>query len=125
MFRTPKSTTPISDVRLIGGVLAFLLLCGTTLLGGLHKPKTVATGFWYGGSKAPLIDVIGYPEDCQRAGRSAGEEADHLDPPCVLHAHPQVLLVSKKRNDAAHPTGAVAIAVLHHRPQAPRAPPLA
>lgn len=125
MFRTSKSTTAISDIRLIGLVLAFLLLCSTTLLGGLHKPKIAATGLWHGGNKAPLIDVIGYPKDCQRTGRSAGEKADHLDPPCVLNTYPQVRLASGRPNGTAHPAGTALIAALHHRPQAPRAPPLA
>lgn len=128
MFRTRQSTPRLSGIRLLGGALAFLLLCGTALLGGTQQTKTASTGLWHAGTKAPLIDVVAYPKDCQRCGESrwrfSGEGDEPTDQPFALDAFPQPSLYDAKHSIAAPPKRAVLIAFSHYRPQAPRAPPL-
>ncbi len=128
MYRTRKSTPQLSGIRLLGGALAFLLLCGTALLGGTQQAKPTSTGFWHAGTKAPLIDVVAYPKDCQRSGESrwryTGEGDDSTDQPFALDAYPQPSHLTARQSAAAQPKRAVLIAFSQYRPQAPGAPPL-
>lgn len=128
MFRTRNSALQLSGIRLLGGALAFLLLCGTALLGGTQQAKTSSPGVWQAGTKTPLIDVIAYPKDCQRSGESrwryTGEGDDPTDQPFALDAYPQASPHTAKQSAAAHPRRVALIAFSHYRPQAPRAPPL-
>jgi hypothetical protein len=128
MSPTPNPTAQSSGIRLIGGALAFLLLCGTALLGGVQKPKIAQTGLWHGGAKAPLVAVIAYPKDCHRnelRWRFSGEGDDQQDHPFTLSAYPQRALDGARQCGAAQPQRAALIAFSHYRPQTPRAPPLA
>lgn len=129
MLSTPESTAQSASIRWIGGALAFLLLCGTALVGGAQKPKVAHAGYWHAGTKAPLVDVIAYPKDCQRSGESRwrypGESDDQLDQPFALEAYPQPPFSIERQDGAAQPKRSAVIAFAHYRPQAPRAPPLA
>lgn len=129
MFHTSITTAKSPGVRLFGGALAFLLLCGAALLGGAQQSKSATTGFWHSGSKAPLVDVTAYPKECQRSGetrwRFSGEGEDPSDQPFALDAFPRPLLHIVKQDQVAQSSHTGLIAFSHHRPQAARAPPVA
>jgi hypothetical protein len=129
MPHTAKPAAQFSGIRLIGGALAFLLLCGTALLGGAQTSKVAPSGFWHAGTKAPLVDVISYPKDCQRSGESrwrfSSEGDDQPDQPFALEGYPQPLLGTEQHSSPRQPNLSPLSALLHHRPQAARAPPLA
>lgn len=127
MIRSRQSTALAPEARLLSSVLALLfIVCAAALPSGLSKPTIATGGFWYGNlSKAPLIDVIGYPRDGLRNGRLTNEDTDHLDPPGTLSSYPYALPAISAVGMVAGVMPSVRTALSGHRSQAPRAPPLA
>ncbi|MCR6651764.1 MAG: hypothetical protein NVV73_09875 [Cellvibrionaceae bacterium] len=128
MSRSPR-TPQFAGSRLIGSTVAFLLLCGAALLGGVQKPKIANPGPWYSGPQAPLVQVFIYPNDCQRNGearwRNSGEGDDQPDQLLTLDGHSQPGLNTDTLSGAVLTRNAPYLFSLLHHPQAARAPPVA
>ena len=119
----------LACTRLIGGLIALLLLCNATVIGGAQKSKTAVAGLWHAGHQAPLFTVFSYPKDFQRSaearGREAGEGDELPDHSLALEAYPQPRLRADLRRGASRSRNALLVVFPDFRPQAPRAPPLA
>jgi hypothetical protein len=121
-----------TSTRLLGGVLAMLLICGTALLGGMQGAaaagKTVRS-LWDPDAEIPLLNTMAHPKDFKRSPdqrwRHTGDGDDVPDVDQSSALAPQFALPVSDDGCAGYAAtdDRIRFSCSFHRPQAARAPP--